>query len=541
MASCLGLYVGNNVIKYAKVSKEREKVKVESFGVKFYDNLEKTIDQIIEETYSYKIPISINLSEEIYNYFDMFAMLSNKDLSKAIKTEFEMYCGDQGYNPNVFETRYVASKNPQDKQKLKIIHIAANKIELTKKMQVLEKNKLTSIVPVSMEITNLIETKPKENCLIVNIEDNTTITTILDENVYHVDTFEDGCQEFLRKINLKENSMAKSYEILKNTTIYTSEGKELQEAELGYLEDVMPTLYNIVGNVRKIINESEERISKVYLTGTATLINNIDLYFQEYLSEIECEILKPYFINPTKDISIQDYIEVNSAISIALSGVGQGIQGINFKKQTFNEKIPDWLKIEVNPGKEKKGKLATSGWFTNDLGEKLDKTEISLLRTAVGLLILFVIYSCFAVLLQNQMEAKEEQAQDSISHTNAQIQLADSDKTKIDSRTNDYEDMIQNLQDLNDRIEDASKTRNNIPNLLNSIMYIIPENVQITSIKNPTDQHVIIEAQSNKYEQLGMFKAKLDTEMILTNVISTSGQQTDNLIKVTIEGDLYWP
>ena len=541
MASCLGLYVGNNVIKYAKVSKEREKVKVESFGVKFYDNLEKTIDQIIEETYSYKIPISINLSEEIYNYFDMFAMLSNKDLSKAIKTEFEMYCGDQGYNPNVFETRYVASKNPQDRQKLKIIHIAANKIELTKKMQALEKNKLTSIVPVSMAITNLIETKPKENCLIVNIEDNTTITTILDENVYHVDTFEDGCQEFLRKINLKENSMAKSYEILKNTTIYTSEGKELQEAELGYLEDVMPTLYNIVGNVRKIINESEERISKVYLTGTATLINNIDLYFQEYLSEIECEILKPYFINPTKDISIQDYIEVNSAISIALSGVGQGIQGINFKKQTFNEKIPDWLKIEVNPGKEKKGKLATSGWFTNDLGEKLDKTEISLLRTAVGLLILFVIYSCFAVLLKNQMETKEQQAQESISHTNAQIQLADSDKTKIDSRTNDYEDMIRNLQDLNDRIEDASKTRNNIPNLLNSIMYIIPENVQITSIKNPTDQHVIIEAQSNKYEQLGMFKAKLDTEMILTNVISTSGQQTDNVIKVTVEGDLYWP
>ena len=538
MASCLGLYVGNNIIKYAKVSKEREKVKVESFGVKFYDNLEKTIDQIIEETYSYKIPISINLSEEIYNYFDMFAMLSNKDLSKAIKTEFEMYCGDQGYNPNVFETRYVASKNPQDKQKLKIIHIAANKIELTKKMQVLEKNKLTSIVPVSMEITNLIETKPKENCLIVNIEDNTTITTILDENVYHVDTFEDGCQEFLRKINLKENSMAKSYEILKNTTIYTSEGKELQEAEFGYLEDIMPTLYNIVGNVRKIINESEDRISKVYLTGTATLINNIDLYFQEYLSEIECEILKPYFINPTKDISIQDYIEVNSAISIALSGVGQGIQGINFKKQTFNEKIPDWLKIEVNPGKEKKGKLATSGWFTNDLGEKLDKTEISLLRTAAGLLILFVIYSCFAVLLQNQMEAKEQQAQESISHTNAQIQLADSDKTKIDSRTNDYTEMIQNLQDLNDRLTDASKTRDAIPNLLNSIMYVIPENVQITSIRNSTGTHIVIEAQSNKYEQLGMFKAKLDTEMILTNVISTSGQQTDNVIKVTIEGDL---
>ena len=538
MSSCLGLYVQSNVIKYAKVSKEHEKIKVESFGVKFYDNLEKAIDQIIKETYSYKTPISINLSEEIYNYFDMFAMLSNKDLSKAIKTEFEMYCSDQGYNPNVFETRYVVSKNSEDKDKLKVIHIAANKIELTKKTQVLEKFKLMNIIPTSMAITNLIETKPKENCLIVNIEDNTTVTKILDENVYDIQVFDEGSQEFLRKINLKENSMAKSYEICKNTTIYTSEGKELQETEIGYLEDIMPTLYTVVGNVRKIINESEERISKVYLTGTATLINNIDLYFQEYLNEVECEILKPYFINVTKDISIQDYIEVNSAISLALSGVGQGIQGINFKKQTFNEKIPDWLKVEVNPGKEKKSKLATSGWFTNDLGEKLDKTEISLLRTAVGLIILFVIYSCFAILLQNQMEEKGQQAQESINDTNAQIQLAESDKTKIDSRTNDYTEMIQNLQDLNDRITDASKTRDAIPNLLNSIMYIIPENVQITSIQNTTGTHIVIQAQSNKYEQLGMFKAKLDTEMYLTNVISTSGQQENNVIKVTIEGDL---
>ena len=538
MASCLGLYVESNIIKYAKVSKEQDKIKIEAFGVKFYDDLEKTIDQIIEELYSYKTQISINLSEEIYNYFDMFAMLSHKDLSKAIKTEFEIYCNDQGYNPNVFETRYVISKNTEDKDKLRVIHIAANKIELAKKTQVLAKYKLAHIVPVSMAIANLIETKPKENYLIVNMEENTTVTKIFDENIYDIQVFDEGSQEFLRKINIKENSLAKSYEICKNTTIYTLEGKDLQETEIGYLEDIIPTLYTIVGNIRKIINESEERINKIYLTGTATLINNIDLYFQEYLGEVECEILKPYFINPTKDISIQDYMEVNAAVSLALSGLGQGIQGINFKKQTLTEKIPDWLKVEVNSGKDKKGKLATSGWFTNDLGEKLDKTEISLLRTAVGLIILFIIYSCFAVLLRNQMTEKEKQAQESINHTNSQIQLAENDKTKIDSRTNDYTQMIQNLQDLNDRLIDASKTRDAIPNLLNAIMFIIPENVQITSIQNPTGTHITIEAQSNKYEQLGMFKAKLDTGMYLTNVISTSGQQENNVIKVTIEGDL---
>ncbi len=538
MASCLGLYVETNIIKYAKVSKDHEKIKVEAFGVKFYENLEQAVNQIVEETYSYKTPISVNLSEEVYNFFDMFAMLKNKDLSKAIKTEFEMYCSDQGYNPNVFETRYAVSKNPQDKEKLKIIHIAANKIELNKKIQTIDKNKLGGIIPISMAIPNLIETKPRENCLIVNIEDNTTVTTILDENVFDVNVFDEGCQEFLRKINIKENSMAKAYEICKNTTIYTSDSKDLQETEIGYLEDIMPTLYNIVGNVRKIINESQEKITKVYLTGTATLINNLDLYFQEYLSEIDCQILKPYFVNATKDINIQDYIEVNSAMSLALAELGQGIQGVNFKKQSFSDKIPGWMKIEVNPGKEKQSKLAQSGWFTNDLGEKLDKTEIGLLRTAMGILLLFIIYSSFSGLLNKQMEKKDNQAQESIASTNSQIQLASNDKTKIDSRTNDYTQMIQNLQDLNNRISEASKTRDSIPNLLNSIMYIIPENVQITSIQNTTGTHIVIEAQSNKYEQLGMFKAKLDTGMYLTNVISTSGQQSNNIIKVKIEGDL---
>ena len=538
MSSCLGLYIEEHLIKYAKVSKDHDNLKVEAFGIKFYEKLNEAIPQVIEETYSQKTPISVNLSEEMYNYYNMFALLTKNDLQKAIKTEFESFCADKGYNPNVFEVRYAVVDNQLDKEKLKIIHIAANKIELNKKIQTIDKNKLGGIIPISMAIPNLIETKPRENCLIVNIEDNTTVTTILDENVFDVNVFDEGCQEFLRKINIKENSMAKAYEICKNTTIYTSDSKDLQETEIGYLEDIMPTLYNIVGNVRKIINESQEKITKVYLTGTATLINNLDLYFQEYLSEIDCQILKPYFVNATKDINIQDYIEVNSAMSLALAELGQGIQGVNFKKQSFSDKIPGWMKIEVNPGKEKQSKLAQSGWFTNDLGEKLDKTEIGLLRTAMGILLLFIIYSSFSGLLNKQMEKKDNQAQESIASTNSQIQLASNDKTKIDSRTNDYTQMIQNLQDLNNRISEASKTRDSIPNLLNSIMYIIPENVQITSIQNTTGTHIVIEAQSNKYEQLGMFKAKLDTGMYLTNVISTSGQQSNNIIKVKIEGDL---
>ena len=59
MSSCLGIYIEDNIIKYAKVSEERDIVKLETYGIKFYEQLEETIEQIVNETLSYKIPISI--------------------------------------------------------------------------------------------------------------------------------------------------------------------------------------------------------------------------------------------------------------------------------------------------------------------------------------------------------------------------------------------------------------------------------------------------------------------------------------------------
>ena len=538
MSNCLGLYICENLIKYAKVSKDHDNLKVESFGIKFYDKLGDAIDQIIQETYSQKTPISVNLSEQMYNYFEMFSLLTKKDLQKAVVTEFESYCVDKNYNPNAFESRFSIVDNKLDKNKLKIIHIAANKIELNKRIQQIEGYNLTNISPISMSIPNLIDTSEKQNAIVVNIEDETTITTILDNKIFDVQIMEEGSRDILSRINLKENSYSKSYEICKNTTIYTSAANELDAEMSTYLDDIMPTLNNVVGQIRKIINSSTEKIDKVYITGTAALINNIDLYFQEYLSELDCEILRPYFVQNVQDINIKDYIEVNSAISLALMGLGEGITGMNFKKQNFADKVPDWLKLEIDSDKSKKERKYLGGFFTWDLGQKLDKTEISLIRVAVGLFLLVVIYSTFSAALSNQMDKKEEEAQESIASTNSQIALANQDNEKIKTKTNEYSNMIEYLQEASDRITDRNRTRNAIPNLLNQIMTIIPVDVQLTSIENTTDTHIVINAQSDKYEQLGYFTARIKVESILTNVISTAGQKDDNTVTIQIEGDL---
>ena len=77
-----------------------------------------------------------------------------------------------------------------------------------------------------------------------------------------------------------------------------------------------------------------------------------------------------------------------------------------------------------------------------------------------------------------------------------------------------------------------------IPNLLNRIVYIIPKQVKITSIKNTQGTHIVIEAQAEKYEQLGYFKAALSTSGYLQNVKSTSGSKSSGVVQITIEGDL---
>ena len=97
---------------------------------------------------------------------------------------------------------------------------------------------------------------------------------------------------------------------------------------------------------------------------------------------------------------------------------------------------------------------------------------------------------------------------------------------------------LKNLEEANNKMSDQNKTKNAIPNLLNQIMSIVPENVQLTSIENTSSTHVVINAQSNKYEQLGYLKAKIKTDVILTNVISTAGQKDNNVVTVKIEGDL---
>ena len=398
-----------------------------------------------------------------------------------------------------------------------------------------------------MILPNLLKIDDNENVLIVNLEDKTTITTLFGQTIGDIQVYDFGSDEIFDQISQKENSVAKVYDILRNTTIYTSDTQILPEEDDesdNYLDDIIPTIYNVVAAVQNTINDSLDKISKVYITGTLSNINNIDLYFQEYLVDIKCEILKPDFIQTTyKDTNIKEYVEVNSAISLALQQIEPSIKGINFKSSQLKDKLN--VNIELFPSKKggssgggKVRKTTSSKLSLDSFKTEMTKTEFSTLRICIALLIFIVVYILFSKILIAQIEDKQVEVKSLTASIQNEITRVMTDTSKINSKSTEYSTLIEQLNTINNKISEVNENRDLIPNLLNQIMTVIDETVQITSISNPTGKHIVIEAQSPKYPGLGYFKRKLQINGILNNVVSGSGMKKGDFVTVTIEGDL---
>mgnify|MGYP005795094273 CR=1 FL=1 len=544
MQESLGISISNRVIKYAKVTKNNDLLDVASFGVKFYDNLEKDLQQIISETNSKNIPICIDTQNEKVNYFSIFSLLSKADTKKTIGTEYETLCADNHMNPNAYEGRYLIVNDVNNKDRNRVIYFTESKTDLEERTAWLGNQRVSSMSPLPTSLCNIVETKKGENIMIVNIEEKTTVTTILNQRIYSIDTISSGMGEVLEKINEKENSYSKSYEACKNTTIYTMETTTTDDPNNKYLSLIVPTLFNIVQEVKKI-KDIYARVDKIYLTGLGTVINNIDLYFQEYFQDSKCEILKPFFAENNSKINIKDYIEVNSAIALALNGMDYGFKDLNFKATNWKDDLNALLHSDIKTlRKESKGKKISFNFDTNMSGP-LKPTEIWLVRCCVTVLMIVIIYSVCSILLGNQLSDKTAQAQSVIDDTTAQINILNSNESNINRKIADFERVTTNLQNASSSIALKQGRKNEIPTLLNQIVYTIPKNVQLTSIKNTeievdgeTKQHILISAQSRQYEQLAYFKAKLSNSGYLLNVTSTEGTKTGEYVVVTIEGDL---
>ena len=316
MASALGIFIDRNIIKYAKLNGTKGKLKVESYGMKYGENHKELLKQIIEETNSSKNNVVINAAEIHYEETSIFSMLKKKDYDKAVEVAYEEIVDKQKLRPELLEYGYILSKNPADSEKLHVLLGIQEKGAMETRANLFGSNvMLYSQMPIGISISNLYGSPLP--ALIVNIEEDTYITEIYDSEPIKVTRIATGTKNIINTINNEENSISKSYEVLRNMVLPTDDMDQISFEGNEYAPIIVSEIMKIVSEIKAVIKKRPGIYKKIYITGTGAAISNVETFIEKLIDDVECDILRPAGIEGQKKVAIKEYVDVNSAIALA--------------------------------------------------------------------------------------------------------------------------------------------------------------------------------------------------------------------------------
>lgn len=316
MASALGIFIDRNIIKYAKLNGTKDKLKVESYGMKYGENHKELLKQIIEETNSSKNNVVINAAEIHYEETSIFSMLKKKDYDKAVEVVYEEIIDKQKLRPELLEYGYILSKNPADSEKLHVLLGIQEKGAMETRANLFEQNvMLYSQMPIGISISNIYENPLP--ALIVNIEEDTYITEIYDTEPIKVTRIATGTKNIIDTINNEENSISKSYEVLRNMVLPTDDMDQISFEGNEYAPVIVSEVMKIVSEIKSVMKKRPGIYKKIYISGTGATISNLETFIEKLIDDVECDILRPAGIEGQKKVAIKEYVDVNSAIALA--------------------------------------------------------------------------------------------------------------------------------------------------------------------------------------------------------------------------------
>ena len=316
MASALGIFIDRNIIKYAKLNGTKDKLKVESYGMKYGENHKELLKQIIEETNSSKNNVVINAAEIHYEETSIFSMLKKKDYDKAVEVAYEEIIDKQKLRPELLEYGYILSKNPADSEKLHVLLGIQEKGAMETRANLFGQNvMLYSQMPIGISISNIYENPLP--ALIVNIEEDTYITEIYDSEPIKVTRIATGTRNIINTINNEENSISKSYEVLRNMVLPTDDMDQISFEGNEYAPVIVSEVMKIVSEIKSVMKKRPGIYKKIYISGTGATISNLETFIEKLIDDVECDILRPAGIEGQKKVAIKEYVDVNSAIALA--------------------------------------------------------------------------------------------------------------------------------------------------------------------------------------------------------------------------------
>jgi Tfp pilus assembly protein PilN len=270
-------------------------------------------------------------------------------------------------------------------------------------------------------------------------------------------------------------------------------------------------------------------------------------------------------------------IEVNSATAVAINGLELGKKEMNFysassagpitldsiKKKLeklktidpkatmeklimaykeLDEKVKQKTTIKISaPKKRKKAKVDFAEDEEVEVKQELDTRVIDyldawLIRVSLSLMVGFTVYTGVAYYAGKLLSEKNKLADSRMEQIKQELADIEADTTQINSSAVEYQSKTNKLEAIINKIRQEDERSFDVPNLLSQIMFMVPDDVKITSLEVATNDQVTIEANSGKYSQLGYFVSKLKIDNILKNVdMEVLGMENNIMIKVSGE------
>jgi len=532
MEACLGICLGDKIIKYAKLihDTKSKRISLSSCGTKYVvGDKSEAVSEIINQTGSTMDSISLNLTKYTRIQTEVLKQLGKSDVQSVINLEVSDHATGNGLNEKTLEYRYMFMDSIISNDNYTAEIAIADKGNISKYQEQGKFEKLVGIYPKEYILNNLVQSS--SNYVIANVDETTQIICVVGGKVKKIIDIDVNMKKILDGIAAQEGSYSKACDLCKSINVLSDDNISPEIERI-----IEPTIQDLLNRIKTKLDESKIVYERIYLNGLINLFINIDVLFEQFFN-ITTEKLRPYFIKVEDMANVPEVIEANDAVALAYEALENRNPDVNFlvSKNTKGS-------VGNLFSKDKKVKQAGSKKTVVMPNINLEKVENALLFANLTAGAVLAGYVGFSAAYNSELTKMENKLTESIANIQDETVQIKADTTYVDENTNKYVTFNNYISDTVEKIREGKigkYTTYNVANFMQKIAKYIPTNVQIETISSDDNKSVSIVAKSTSYAELGYFISQLKLQGILDN-IKTGKVENGNYITVTIGGDLPW-
>lgn len=534
MESCLGIYLGDKIIKYAKLIRDdkSKRISLDFCGTKYVvGNKEVAVAEIISQTGSANDSLCLNLTNYSRMQTEVLRQLGKSDTQSVINLEVGDYATGRALNEKGLEYRYIFMDSSVSSDNYTAEIAITDKANISKYAENDKYRNLIGLYPQEYILSNMIQ--GNSNYLLVNIDEKTQVISIVAGKVKQIVDIDISMKNILDAIASQEGSYSKACDLCKNINVLSDDSLSPELERI-----IEPTIQDILNRIKSKLDESKISYEKIYLNGLINLFINVDVLFEQFFG-ITTEKIRPYFVNLDEVSSISEAIEAADAISLAYEGLENFKPEANFvTNKNVKSGLGGLFSKDKSTNKQKiYGGKKTASVLPNINLEAIEKSLLFANLTAGAVLLGYV---GFSAAYNAELTKMENSITEKISKLQEETAKVKADNSYIKKNTKQYTTFNNYITETVEKIREGTigkYTTYNVANFMQKIAKYIPTNVQIETISSDDNKTVSIVAKSTSYAELGYFISQLKLQGILENI--QTGQVSNGAnITVTIGGDL---